>query len=49
MSELDLCDLSSCQKKTRDGSGRKKKEKKLCRTIEDGLGGAFDSKWLYVS
>ena len=26
-----------------------KKKKKPCRTIEDGLGSAFDSKWFYVS
>ena len=41
-----------CQEKTRGGSGsrkekRKKKEKKkgknMCRTIEDGIGNAFDS------
>ena len=24
------------------------KKKKACRTIEDGLGGAFDPRWLYV-
>ena len=28
---------------------RKKEKRKICRTIEDGLGNAFDSKWFYVS
>ena len=46
-------ELSSCKEKTRGSSGSRKKKKKkekkkknknTCRTIEDGIGSAFDSK-----
>ena len=52
--ELDLCDLSSCWKKARGGSGKKKNIYIYIYTcqqviMEHGLGDAFDPIWQYVS